>query len=107
MTKAGWVYFGESKRKNGMKMEYVGSTTRSVSTREGEHKKEVRKKNSRTWVGRGASYKTTGKMWSANPRKAEKTIKQKKKSQYKSGTYKGKYYSHNSNLGKTKKSNSR
>ena len=76
--KVGSVYFGESTRKNGEKMEYVGSTTRSVKTRESEHKKEVAKPNSKTWVGKGTSFKVTNSISSSNPRKAESTIKKKK-----------------------------
>ena len=76
--KPGSVYFGTSVRKDGKKMEYVGSTTRSVKVRESEHKKEVEKKHSKTWVGKGTSFKVTGSMPSKNPRKAENTIKRKK-----------------------------
>ena len=76
--KPGSVYFGTSVRKDGKKMEYVGSTTRSVKVRESEHKKEVEKKDSKTWVGKGTSFKVTGSMPSKNPRKAENTIKRKK-----------------------------
>lgn len=35
--KGGWVYFGESTRQDGSKKTYVGSTTRNVYTRVGEH----------------------------------------------------------------------
>ena len=76
--KPGSVYFGTSVRKNGKKKEYVGSTTRSVKVRESEHKKEVEKKDSKTWVGKGTSFKVTGSIPSKNPRKAENTIKKKK-----------------------------
>jgi hypothetical protein len=76
--KPGEVYFAKSTRKNGKKMEYVGSTTRSVKTRESEHKKEVAKPNSKTWVGKGTSFKVTNSISSSNPRKAESTIKKKK-----------------------------
>ena len=76
--KPGSVYFGTSVRKDGKNMEYVGSTTRSVKVRESEHKKEVEKKDSKTWVGKGTSFKVTGSMLSKNPRKAENTIKRKK-----------------------------
>jgi len=89
--KPGYVYFGKSVRKNGKAMEYVGSTTRTVKVRESEHKRQVRKKNSKTWVGKGKSFKVTGKFWSKNPRKAERTIKQKRRSAYKAGKYRSKY----------------
>ena len=76
--KPGSVYFGTSVRKDDKKKEYVGSTTRSVKVRESEHKKEVEKKDSKTWVGKGTSFKVTGSMPSKNPRKAENTIKRNK-----------------------------
>ena len=74
--KGGWVYVGESKRSDGTKKHYTGSTTRDVKTREKEHKSEVRKKDSKTWVGRGSSYKTIGSFWSKNPRADEKKVKE-------------------------------
>ena len=74
-SKSGWVYLGESVRKGGKKMNYVGSTTRTVNIREREHKKEVGKTNSSTWVGKGKSYKTTQKRWSKTPRGDEKKVK--------------------------------
>ncbi|MDC0341207.1 hypothetical protein OAM96_04535 [Candidatus Poseidoniaceae archaeon] len=74
-SKSGWVYLGESVRKSGKKMNYVGSTTRTVDIREREHKKEVGKTRSSTWVGKGKSYKTTQKKWSKNPRGDEKKVK--------------------------------
>ena len=55
--KDGFVYFGRSERKTGAVQEYVGSTTRSVAIREKEHKREVRKSKSKTWVGKGTSFK--------------------------------------------------
>ena len=82
-SKGGYVYFGSSVRKNGSKMEYVGSTTRSVKTRESEHKREVAKTNSKTWVGKGKSFHVTNSIYSSNPRKAEKTIKANKTHQAK------------------------
>ena len=89
--KDGFVYFGRSVRKDGKSQEYVGSTTRNVRTREREHKREVRKKNSKTWVGKGSSFKVTGSFWSKNPRKAERTIKRRRRAAYKAGTYRSKY----------------
>ena len=89
--KGGYVYFGRSVRKNGSVQEYVGSTTRTVAIREKEHKREVRKSNSKTWVGKGTTFKVTDSFYSSNPRKAEATIKKKRKSAYKSGNYRSKY----------------
>jgi hypothetical protein len=89
--KGGYVYFGRSERKNGSVQEYVGSTTRTVTIREKEHKREVRKSNSKTWVGKGTTFKVTDSFYSSNPRKAEATIKRKRKSAYKSGNYRSKY----------------
>ena len=74
-TKGGWVYVGESKRRDGKKMHYVGSTTRDVKTREREHRREVKKPVSSTWVGKGSSYKTIGSFWSNNPRSDERKVK--------------------------------
>jgi hypothetical protein len=82
--KSGYVYFGESIRKNGKKMEYVGSTTRSVKVREAEHKREVSKPHSSTWTGQGISFKVKNSMFSYNPRKAERTIKRNKAARLKS-----------------------
>jgi len=81
--KGGWVYVGESKRSDGTKKHYVGSTTRDVKTREKEHKSEVRKKDSKTWVGKGSSYKTIGSFWSKNPRTDEKKVKAMSRSERK------------------------
>ena len=92
--KSGYVYFGRSERKNGKVQEYVGSTTRNVRTREREHKREVRKKRSKTWVGKGNSFKVTDSFWSTNPRKAERTIKRRRRAAYKAGTYRSKYSGH-------------
>ena len=77
-ARGGHVYFGTSIRKNGRKMEYVGSTTRCVKTRESEHKREVAKSNSKTWVGKGKFFKIKNSFYSSNPRKAEQTIKANK-----------------------------
>jgi hypothetical protein len=77
--KPGHVYFGKSVRKNNTVKEYVGSTTRSVKVREKEHVNEVNKTNSKTWVGKGKSFKVKSSFYSQNPRKAERTIKNNKK----------------------------
>ena len=79
--KSGWVYLGESVRSDGSKKYYVGSTTRDVETRDKEHQREVGKKDSKTWVGKGKSYKTKMKFWSRNPRKDEKAVKEMSKSE--------------------------
>jgi len=89
--KEGRVYFGKSVRKSGKAKEYVGSTTRNVKTREAEHQKEVRKNNSKTWVGKGKSYKTTGSFWSKNARKAENTVKKNRRADHAKGKYRSKY----------------
>lgn len=91
VVKGGYVYFGRSVRKNGSVQEYVGSTTRTVAIREKEHQRDVRKSNSKTWVGKGTTFKVTDSFYSYNPRKAEATIKRKRKSAYKSGNYRSKY----------------
>jgi len=83
-SKPGYVYFGESVRKNGRKMEYVGSTTRSVKVREAEHKREIIKPNSKTWTGKGVSFKFRSSFFSYNPRKAERTIKNNKTARFNS-----------------------
>ena len=82
--KPGFVYFGESTRKNGRKMEYVVSTTRSVKVREAEHQREVSKTNSKTWTGQGTSFKVKSSLFSHNPRKAERTIKNNKAARFNS-----------------------
>ena len=74
-AKSGYVYVGNSTRKNGAVKQYTGSTTRSVRIREREHKREVAKKNSRTWTGRGSDFKITGYFKSKNPRRDEKKLK--------------------------------
>ena len=85
--KSGRVYFA-NRYKNGKKTEYVGSTTRSVSTRMKEHKKEQTKPKSKTYMGKGDGMSYKGSFPSKNCRKAEKTIKEKKKKAY----LKRKYY---------------
>ena len=106
-SKSGYVYFGKSVRKNGTVQEYVGSTTRNVRTREREHKREVRKKNSRTWVGKGTSLKVTKSFFSSNPRKAEATIKRKRKESYKVGKYRSRYSGQKAKSRSTKRPTSR
>lgn len=73
--KGGYVYVGESTRRDGSKKLYTGMTQKKPSTRWGQHKKEVKKPYSKTWVGKGKSFKPIGAVWSSNPAKAERTVK--------------------------------
>ena len=50
-AKPGYVYVGNSTRRDGLVKQYTGSTTRTVRIREREHKREVSKRNSKTWTG--------------------------------------------------------
>jgi len=75
IKKSGWVYFGESKRKDGSKKIYIGQTKRTPYKRWGEHMSEVKKTNSNTWTGKGEYFKPLGAFWSTNRYKAEKTVK--------------------------------
>lgn len=90
--KGGWVYGLESTRKDGTKKIYAGKTSRSLTKRWEEHFKEVKKKNSKTWIGKGKHAKPLGAIWSKNPSKAEKTIKKmspkKKRTLFTSGARK-------------------
>jgi len=78
----GWVYGGKSGRKDGQFKRYVGMTRKDPKVRETQHKREVKNPNSKTWTGRGTSYKTIFKFWSKNPEKAEKTLKKKRKGKW-------------------------
>jgi predicted GIY-YIG superfamily endonuclease len=69
--KGGYVYVGESTRKDGSKEIYTGMTRRSPYTRWGEHMSG----NGGKYTSSGTSFKPLGAVWSSNPRKAEKTIK--------------------------------
>jgi hypothetical protein len=73
--KGGFVYTGVSTRKDGSKKIYTGMTRRSPYKRWGEHMDEVKKKDSKTWTGKGKHFKPIGAFWSSNPEKAEKTVK--------------------------------
>jgi len=75
-TKAGKVYIGISKRKDGSEKIYTGQTKRSVYERVGEHIKEIKKPNSKTYIGKSTGFKLLGSIFSRNRFKAEKTIKQ-------------------------------
>ncbi|KAJ1511369.1 hypothetical protein HMI55_006625 [Coelomomyces lativittatus] len=72
---AGWVYVGESTRKDGSKKIYPGMTTRSPHVRWSEHIRNVRNGNKSSWVGKDTYFKPLGAVWSSNVRKAEKTVK--------------------------------
>ncbi|KAJ3323909.1 hypothetical protein HDV06_000885 [Boothiomyces sp. JEL0866] len=74
-SKAGYAYVGESTRQNGQIMLYTGMTQRTPWKRWGEHIKNVKSSNSKTWVGKGIYFKPLGAVWSRNVYKAEKTIK--------------------------------
>ena len=74
-TKKGKVYILGTTRKNGEEKLYTGQTGRSVYKRVGEHIGEVKKANSKTYIGRGKRVKLLGSIFSTNRFKAEKTIK--------------------------------
>lgn len=69
--KSGYVYGGESTRRDGSREVYTGMTRRSLRTRWGEH---MRGRGGKYTSG-GTWFKPLGAIWSSNPRKAEKTIK--------------------------------
>ncbi len=75
VKKDGTVYLGESTRSNGSKEIYTGITRRPVKTRWKEHTNSTKSEKSKTWVGKGTSFKPMGAFKSSNPEKAEKTIK--------------------------------
>jgi hypothetical protein len=77
--KGGWVYRGESTRADGSKKTYTGMTRRSPQKRASEHKKATQSSNNKTWTGKGTDFKLKSYFWSNNPRKAEKTMKKKRK----------------------------
>ena len=78
--KSGSVYFLRSTRANGVKQTYTGSTIRKVSTRLKEHERSIGTKKS--WVGRGTSVRLIGSFPSKNPRKAEATIKMRRRERF-------------------------
>ena len=80
-AKPGYVYVGNSTRRDGSVKQYTGSTTRTVRIRESEHKREVAKRNSKTWTGKGTDFKVTGYFKSKNPRRDEKKLKGMTKSE--------------------------
>ncbi len=69
------MYFGISTRNDGSEKIYTGQTRRSVYKRAGEHIKETKKPSSKTYTGKGKSFKLLGSIFSTNRYKAEKTIK--------------------------------
>lgn len=78
--KPGRVYFLGSKRPDGSNQVYTGSTTRSVGTRFKEHRKSIGTNNS--WIGRGRSVRLIGSFPSRNPRKAEATVKRRRRERF-------------------------
>lgn len=67
----GYVYVGESTRRDGSKKIYTGMTRRSPQKRWGEHMSG----SGGNWTSKGTFFRPLGAVWSSNPRKAEKTIK--------------------------------
>ena len=76
--KGGWVYQGTSTRRDGSKKNYIGMTRRSPWTRAKEHRDGARG-NGSNWTSRGIDFKLKSYFWSKNPRKAEKTMKAKRR----------------------------
>lgn len=74
-NKDGYIYIAESTRKNGSKKIYTGKTTKNPKTRVKQHIKEIKKPNSKTWVGRGKNIRLIGAVRSSNISKAEGTVK--------------------------------
>lgn len=75
--KGGWVYVGESTRKDGSKKIYTGMTRRTPRKRWKEH---ISGRGGK-YTSSGVSFKPLGAIWSNNPRKAEETLKKKTPSQ--------------------------
>src|SRR3989344_3137836 len=73
--KGGYVYVAESTRPDGSKKLYVGKTTRTHSTRWGEHMRSQQSENKKSWTSRGTYFRPIGAVWSNNPDKAERTVK--------------------------------
>ena len=70
--KEGWVYFLLSVRRDGSEKIYVGSTSRDVYTRVGEH---FRKKHKNAWTAKAKKNKLLGAIWSKDRLKEERRIK--------------------------------
>jgi hypothetical protein len=78
--KGGWVYQGISTRKNGSKQVYTGMTRRSPWIRAKEHRDgAVGNDSKKSWTSRGTDFKLKSYFWSKNPRKAESTLKAKRR----------------------------
>jgi len=73
--RSGKVYIAKVTFPGGVEKIYTGQTGRSVRTRAGEHIKNIRDGNRRTYTGRGTSFKLLGSIYSNDRRQAEKTIK--------------------------------
>lgn len=73
--RGGKVYIAEVTFPGGIKKIYTGQTKRSVKTRVGEHIKNIKDGNRRTYTGRGTNFKLLGSIYSKDRRMAEKTIK--------------------------------
>jgi len=73
--KAVKVYIGEVKFPSGKKAIYTGQTKRRVYERVGEHYNNQNHNNTKTFTGRGTSFKLLGSIFSNNRFKAERTIK--------------------------------
>lgn len=81
MKKGGWVYQGISTRRDGSKKTYTGMTRRSPWTRAKEHRYgAIGGGSKKSWTSRGTDFKLKNYFWSNNPRKAENTIKTKRRS---------------------------
>ena len=91
--KSGWVYGLDSTRSGGSKKVYTGKTS-NLKKRWGQHIRDVKRGNKKTWVGRGTYAKPIGAVWSTNRHKAERTIKkipsEQKRSFFKSAARKRK-----------------
>ena len=79
--KRGRVYFLNTHFSSGDK-EYVGSTTRPLRERLGEHQRAVDNHDTSKYVGRSQGFEVKGSFFSNNCRKAEQTIKRKKQSSW-------------------------
>ena len=77
--KVGWVYGLKVLFSGGNEKQYTGSTTRSVSQRVSEHKSYSKNHDTRHYTGKAKRVSYAGSFWSSNPRKAERTVKQKRR----------------------------
>ncbi|MCX6750712.1 MAG: hypothetical protein NTZ83_04600, partial [Candidatus Pacearchaeota archaeon] len=58
--KKGFVYLGESTRYDGSKKMYTGITRRPIRMRWKEHTNSTKSEKSKTWVGKGTSFRPMG-----------------------------------------------